>query len=131
MPTTRSFPKEGVTMATLQLSIRRLILAGGFTVAVAAAPAFAVFAASVPDATPVAQCPGGEEADQFTGMCVPHTVPNSGASPYDTEPGNPDVPTVNGIPCIGHNSGQCVGLAENEGISPSPGSPSSSVSSSP
>lgn len=67
------------------------------------------------DATPIAQgCPGGEEADQFTGNCVPHTVPNAGASPYTTLPGNPDIPTVGGIPCAGHNSGQCIGLAEEQ-----------------
>ncbi len=118
-------------MATMQLSVRRLILAGGFAVAVAAAPAIAVVAVPTPDATPVAQCNGGEEADQFTGVCVPHTVPNSGASPYTTEPGNPDVPTIGGIPCIGHNSGQCIGLAENQALAPQPGSPSSTVSSSP
>ena len=102
-------------MATFQLSARRLILAGGFAVAVAAAPALAVFTVPSTDATPIAQgCPGGEEADQFTGNCVPHTVPNSGASPYTTLPGNPDVPTVMGIPCAGHNSGQCMGLAEEQ-----------------
>jgi hypothetical protein len=102
-------------MATFQLSARRLILAGGFAVAVAAAPAIAVFAVPSIDTTPTAQgCPGGEESDQFTGNCVPHTVPNSGASPYTTLPGNPDMPTVMGIPCAGHNSGQCMGLAEEQ-----------------
>jgi hypothetical protein len=102
-------------MATFQLCARRLILAGGFAVAVAAAPAIAAFTVPVTDAAPMAQgCPGGEEPDQFTGNCVPHTVPNSGASPYDTLPGNPDLPTVMGIPCAGHNSGQCMGLAEEQ-----------------
>jgi hypothetical protein len=99
-------------MATLQLSARRLILAGGFAVAVAAAPAIAVFAVPALDAAPIAQgCPSGEEADQFTGNCVPHTVPNAG-SVFTTQPGNPQVPEVMGIPCIGHNSGKCIGLAE-------------------
>jgi hypothetical protein len=102
-------------MATFQLSARRLILAGGFAVAVAAAPAIAVLAVPVTETTPIAQgCPGGEESDQFTGVCVPHTVPNSGSSPYTTLPGNPDIPTVMGIPCAGHNSGQCIGLAEEQ-----------------
>jgi hypothetical protein len=118
-------------MATLKFPAQRLILAGGFAVAVAAAPAIAVFAVPGLDAAPVAQgCPSGEEADQFTGVCVPHTVPNSG-SVFTTLPGNPDVPTIGGIPCIGHNSGQCVGLAENQALMPQPGSPRTSVSSSP
>jgi hypothetical protein len=41
------------------------------------------------------------------------------------------VPTIGGIPCIGHNSGQCVGLAENQALAPSPGAPHSTVGSSP
>jgi hypothetical protein len=106
-------------MATFQLTARRLILAGGFAVAVAAAPAIAVLAVPATESTPIAQgCPGGEESDQFTGNCVPHTVPNAGSSPYSTLPGNPDVPVVlggqGGIPCAGHNSGQCIGLAEEQ-----------------
>ncbi|ULE35204.1 hypothetical protein [Mycobacterium sp. IDR2000157661] len=101
-------------MATKKFPAQRLILAGGFAVAVAAAPAIAVFAAAPPDVAPIAQgCPGGEEPDQFTGNCVPHTVPNAGSA-FTTLPGNPDVPTIGGIPCIGHNSGQCIGLAEEE-----------------
>ena len=102
-------------MATFQLSARRLILASGFAVAVAAAPAISVLAVPATDIAPIAQgCPSGEESDQFTGVCVPHTVPNSGSSPYSTTPQNPDIPTVMGIPCAGHNSGQCIGLAEEQ-----------------
>jgi hypothetical protein len=116
-------------MATLELSVRRLILAGGFAVAVAAAPAIAVF--TVPSASvPLAQCPGGEEEDVYTGICVPHTVPNAGA-PFSSIAGNPDLPSVAGIPCTGHNSGQCIGLAEEEqAMGPQP-VPRSTVSSSP
>ena len=120
---------ESVTMATLELSVRRLVLAGGFAVAVAAAPAIAVF--TVPSASvPLAQCPGGEEEDLFTGVCVPHTVPNAGAV-FSSIPGNPDLPAVDGIPCTGHNSGECIGLAEEaqaEGPMPVP---RSTISSSP
>jgi len=116
-------------MATLELSVRRLILAGGFAVAVAAAPAIAVF--TVPSASvPLAQCPAGEEEDTFTGVCVPHTVPNSGAV-FSSIPGNPSLPANDGIPCTGHNSGQCIGLAEEaEAMGPQP-VPRSTVSSSP
>jgi hypothetical protein len=116
-------------MATLELSVRRLILAGSFAVAVAAAPAIAVV--TIPSASaPVAQCPGGEEEDIFTGVCVPHTVPNSGAS-FSSIPGNPELPAVDGVPCTGHNSGECIGLAEeSESLGPQP-VPRSTVSSSP
>jgi hypothetical protein len=116
-------------MATLELSVRRLILAGGFAVAVAAAPAIAVV--TLPSASvPLAQCPSGEEEDTFTGVCIPHTVPNSGAA-FTSIPGNPDLPAVDGIPCTGHNSGQCIGLAEeSEAMGPQP-VPRSTVSSSP
>jgi hypothetical protein len=123
-PTTWSITTESVTMATLELS-KRLILAGGFAVAVAVAPAIAVFAG--PSASVLA-CPGGEEEDQFTGVCVPHTVPNSS---FSTIPGNPDIPAIDGVPCTGHDSGQCIGLAEeSEDLGPQP-VPHSTVSSSP
>jgi len=114
-------------MATLELSVRRLILAGGFAVAVAAAPAVAVF--TVPSASvPLAQCPAGEEEDLYTGVCLPHTVPNS---PLSSIPGNPDLPAVDGIPCTGRNTGECIGLSEEEqAMGPQP-VPRSSVSSSP
>jgi len=116
-----------VTMATLELSVRRLILAGGFAIAVAAAPAIAVV--TIPSASvPLAQCPTGEEEDLYTGTCVPHTVPNS---PLSSIPGNPDLPSVEGVPCTGHNSGQCIGLSEEEeAMGPQP-VPHSTVSSSP
>jgi hypothetical protein len=129
-PTSWSITTESVTMATLELSARRLILAGGFAVAVAAAPLVAVL--NVPSAAvPLAQCPAGEEEDLFTGICLPHTVPNSGTSPFSSIAGNPDLPAVDGIPCTGHNSGQCIGLAEeSEAMGPQP-VPRSTVSSSP
>jgi hypothetical protein len=112
MPTTESISTESVMMATFQRSARRLILAGGFAVAVAAGPAIAVFAVPATDAAPMAQaCGHGEEPDQFTGHCIPHTVPKAG-SVFTTQPGNPDIPEVMGIPCSGHNSGRCIGLAE-------------------
>jgi hypothetical protein len=57
-------------------------------------------------------------------------VPNSGAS-FSSIPGNPDLPSIDGVPCTGHNSGQCIGLAE-EAQSEAPAvAPESSVGSSP
>ena len=89
-----------------------------------------------PAATPLAQCPGGEEHDLYTSMCVPHLVPNAG-QPYSTISGNPDLAAVNipggggAIPCTGHNSGQCIGLEE-EAASEGPAAvPRSTVGSSP
>jgi hypothetical protein len=115
-------------MATLKFPAQRLILAGGFAVAVAAAPAIAVFAVPAPNAAPMAQCPAGEEPDQFTAVCVPHTVPNAG-SPFSTTAANPDVPTIGGIPCIGHNAGRCIGLAQVQ--PPAPQTPQSTIGHSP
>ena len=135
-PTTRSITTESVTMATFQHSARRLILAGGFAVAVAAAPAIAVFAVPTPDAAPVAQCPPGEEPDNFTAVCLPHTVPNAG-SPFQAIPGNPSIPAVTipggggAIPCTGHNSGQCIGLAEEAQAEGPAAVPESTIGSSP
>ena len=128
LPTRWSITTESVTMATLELS-RRLILAGGFAVAVAAAPAIAVF--TVPSASvPLAQCPGGEEEDLYTGVCVPHTVPNSNAT-FSSIPGNPNLPAIGGIPCTGANTGECIGLSEEQqAMGPQP-VPRSTVSSSP
>ncbi len=125
---------ESVTMATMKFPARRLIIAGGFAVAVAAAPAIAFVAMPTPAASPLAQCPGGEEHDLYTSLCVPHLVPNAG-QPYSAIAGNPDLAAVNipggggSIPCTGHNSGQCIGLAEEQQVPVV--TPESSVGSSP
>ena len=109
---------ESVTMATMRFSARRLIIAGGFAVAVAAAPAIAFVATPAPSTGSLA-CAGGEEPDLYTSLCVPHLVPNAG-QPYSAIGANPDLPAVNlpggggSIPCTGHNSGQCIGLSEEQ-----------------
>ena len=114
-------------MATLEISARRVVLAGGFALAVAAAPAVAAFATpSLGPASHVAACPSGEEEDTFTGVCLPHTVPNSPT--FNTPAGNPDIPEIAGIPCTGRNSGECIGLQED---APDFVPPSSSVGSDP
>ena len=128
---------ESVTMATMKFSARRLIIAGGFAVAASAAPAIGFVATPAPAATPLAQCPGGEEHDLYTSLCVPHLVPNAG-QPYQAIAGNPDVPAVTipggggaAIPCTGHNSGQCIGLAEEAEAEGPAAVPRSTVGSSP
>jgi hypothetical protein len=114
-------------MATFPFSMRRLILAGGFAVAAVAAPAITVSALPMSSAPAVA-CASGEEEDLYTGMCVPHTVPNSG-SPIAATADNPALPSVDvpggggAIPCTGANSGQGIGLSEeqqSEGPQPLP-----------
>jgi hypothetical protein len=61
---------------------------------------------------------------------VPHTVPNSPEppSPFSVNAANPDVVTMDNVPCTGRNYGECVGLAQN---APQYVPPVSSVSSSP
>lgn len=115
-------------MPPLEFSARRILLAGGFALAVVAAPAVAAFTAvaAVPGSA-VAECASGEEEDQFTGECTPFLVPNS-PSPFTTTAANPDIPEINGVPCTGRDSGACIGLAEN---APQYVAPDSSVGSSP
>jgi hypothetical protein len=101
-------------------TVRRLILAGGFVVAVAAAPVVAAFAVAAPAAGPVAACPNGETEDTFSTVCTPDLVPNS-----------PELPSVDGIPCTGANSGQCIGLSEEQQAQGPQPVPHSTFSSSP
>lgn len=119
-------------MATQRITASRLILAGGFAVAALTAPAMAALATSdVPAGKPeVTACPSGESEDLYTTTCTPDLVPNAG-SPYTTIPGNPDLPAIDGIPCGGHNSGQCMGLAEEQQAQTPLVQPHTSVSSSP
>ena len=89
-------------MAHVKNSARRLALAGSFALAVAAAPALAVFA--VPSAAPVAACPAGQAVNPASGGCevVPSTGPQGG------------LPEVRGIPCTGANTGECIGLQQEQ-----------------
>jgi hypothetical protein len=116
-------------MTTPSFAIRRQLLIGAFIVAAAAAPTISAFSAPEPG-NPLAQCSSGEEQDTFTTTCVPFMVPNAG-SPFTTTAANPDVPEIDGIPCIGHNSGQCYGLAEDQALLGPPVIPRSTISSSP
>lgn len=120
-------------MATQRITASRLILAGGFALAALTAPAMAALATS--HAPEVTACPAGESMDTFTTNCTPDLVPNQGGpnsgSPYSTIGGNPDIPAVDGIPCAGNNSGQCIGLAEEQQAQTPLVQPHTSVSSSP
>jgi hypothetical protein len=107
-------------MGTHEISARRLVIAGGFAVAIATAPAVAAFTA--PTVAPsFGACSGGETEDVYTNVCTPDMVPNS-PSPQG------GLPSVDGVPCSGANSGQCIGLSED---APQYVPPTSSVGSSP
>jgi hypothetical protein len=118
---------ESTDMPRTELSARRMIVAGAFALAAIAAPAVAAFGLTPVPGSAVAACASGEDEDQFTGECTPFLVPNS-PSPFTTDAANPDIPEIDGIPCTGRNSGQCIGLAED---APQYVAPESSVGSSP
>jgi hypothetical protein len=124
-------------MATHRITAARLIVAGGFALAALSAPAVAALATSGTPATEVSACPAGESEDMFTNTCTPDLVPNSGASGFGTSSGNPNLPVVSvpggggAIPCTGGNSGQCIGLSEENQAQAPLVQPHTSVSSSP
>jgi len=100
-------------MTTDSISTRRLLLAGGFALAIAITPAAAI-AAHPTDSRPMAQCSSGEEEDVYTASCTPFLVPNSPEG-FTSTAANPDIPEIDGVPCTGgRSSGACIGLAENE-----------------
>ncbi|KUH99774.1 hypothetical protein AU190_14565 [Mycolicibacterium acapulense] len=99
-------------------------------VAAAAGPMAALHVMPEPSAALAQGCQGGEENDQFTMTCVPFMVPNSPPL-FQTTAANPDVPEIQGIPCIGHNAGGCLGLAEDEAAAGPPAQPRSTISASP
>jgi len=118
------------TAMTLKTPTQRLMVAGGFALAISAAPIVAVVAASAtgPVMPAVAGCPTGEALDTASGACKPLTdqtvptpdpiEPNATSLQPDSitgsQPGNIGrLPEVNGIPCTGANTGQCIGLSEN------------------
>jgi hypothetical protein len=116
-------------MTTSSITTRRLILAGGFALAIAIAPAVAIVAHPT-HSVPLAACDAGEEEDVFTTVCTPFMVPNSPQG-FTTTAANPDIPEINGVPCTGRDSGACIGLSENaEDEGPQP-VPRSTISSSP
>lgn len=118
-------------MATLKNSARRLAIAGGFALAVAAAPAVAAFTLpSTGSAPAVAACPPGEVVNPATGACAPGPVGTEpGVITHSTPGDSNSVPEVQGIPCTGANTGQCIGLQEEQ--QPPVVEPHSEISSSP
>lgn len=116
-------------MTTYPISTRRLLIAGGFALAVAITPAVAIVGQST-HSTPLAQCSTGEEEDVFTTSCTPFLVPNSPQG-FTTTAANPDIPEIDGVPCTGRDSGACIGLSEDEAAAGPQPIPRSTISSSP
>lgn len=119
-------------MASLTTLTNRLLVAGGFAVAVAAAPVVvALSTPAVPSGSVLADCPDTEILDPVSGACKPiQDVAPPTANPINPEnaqlapgaitegagSGNVgQLPEVNGIPCTGANVGQCIGLQEATG----------------
>jgi hypothetical protein len=100
-------------MADLKNFATRLAVSGGFALAVAAAPALA--AVTLPAAGSAAECPPGQIANAATGACEmpPNNAPPGGIS-YSTPGDSNSLPEVQGIPCTGANTGQCIGLQEDQ-----------------
>ena len=118
-------------MVTFEKRNRRLMLAGGFAIAIAAAPAAAfVVMPAAGSATPVATCPAGESEDLYTDNCVPELAPNVPGGNFATQVPGGSLPEVEGIPATGGNSGTILGLEENQANVPDV-TPHSSISSSP
>jgi hypothetical protein len=115
--------------ATFAGQTRRLMLAGGFAIAVAAAPAV-VFLVTPSGTMSVAACPAGESEDLYTNNCVPEMTPNTPGGNYATATPGGSLPEVAGIPVTGANSGTILGLEENQADVPDV-TPHSSISSSP
>lgn len=101
-------------MATIEISARRLLIASGFAIAVAAAPAAATLTFAPAAGQSVLACPNGESTDIYNGECIPDLVPNSPTVPQGIGVDNDGYPTVDGVPCAGRDSGQCIGLEEEQ-----------------
>jgi len=95
---------------TFRYPAQRVILAGAFALAVAAAPVVAYV--SVPSANPsaptVTACPANQVVSYDTGACIPASDAVGSSTPGDPN----SVPEIQGIPCTGQNTGECIGLGE-------------------
>lgn len=125
-------------MASLTNTTHRVLLAGGFALAVAAAPLTAILSAPAQPGPAVASCPTGEELNAATGACKPVTdkapstfnpinpekAPLQPGEITSSRPGDVgELPEVNGVPCSGSHgggsgTGECIGLQEEQNLAP-------------
>ncbi|MBN9634435.1 MAG: intersectin-EH binding protein Ibp1 [Actinobacteria bacterium] len=91
---------------------RRLLVAGGFAVATVAAPA--VLALSGP-ASPAllgeTSCPPGMTENPVSGSCFGSSG-DQGPAPVNAAPNQ--LGQIDGIPCTGRNTGECIGLSQEQ-----------------
>ncbi|MDT5005372.1 MAG: hypothetical protein QOJ24_2548 [Mycobacterium sp.] len=118
-------------MANYSVPARRLFPAAVLALAVFCTPLLAVTTPIAVVSTPLAACTSGEEEDVYTTSCVPMLVPNSPDGGFTTNAANPDIPEIDGVPCTGHDSGACIGLAEEQQAEGPQPVPRSTISSSP
>ncbi|WP_082949941.1 hypothetical protein [Mycobacterium sp. ACS4331] len=99
-------------MLNLNSRTRRVVVAGGFALALSAAPAAAILVPGTPAATPVAACPAGEVEDLYTLHCIPSLSPNVRGGLYPTVSpnvtGEPNGPGLESVPCPGSVPGECL-----------------------
>jgi hypothetical protein len=88
-------------------AVGRALLASGL----ASIGVTAVLAVSAPASSNLGKCPSGEAEDLFTGVCVPELSPSQ-VQMTTAEFGG--LPEIDGVPCTGHNSYECIGLAEEQ-----------------
>lgn len=85
----------------------RALLAGSFALAALTAPVVIALAGPAGVTSAVADCPAGMISDPISGSC-------SSAPQNQIQVQHPGgLGSVDGVPCTGHNSGQCIGLSEN------------------
>lgn len=119
-------------MANFSFLSQRLIAGAALALVSLGAPVAVMATSMAGESTPVAACTGGEEQDVYTTSCVPFLVPNSPDDDgFTTTAANPDIPEIDGVPCTGHDSGACIGLAEEQQAMGPPPVPRSTISSSP
>jgi hypothetical protein len=96
------------TITTLRSSVRRSLFLLGVT-ATAMAICFGVLATVSPAVAFSAKCPAGESEDLYTGVCIPELSPSIVELTPSVFGG---APQVDGVVCTGHNTYECIGLAE-------------------
>lgn len=86
----------------------RALLAGSFALATLAAPVAIAFSGPADVTAPVADCPAGMISDPISGSCS-----SAPQNPKQVQAPGPGLSEVDGIPCTGRNTGQCIGLSTN------------------
>jgi hypothetical protein len=96
---------------TIQIH-RRLLAAGGFAIATVAAPAMFIVSSPAPAALlGDTNCPPGTTENPVSGSCF-GSANDQAPGPVEATPNQ--LREINGIPCTGRNTGECIGLSEEQ-----------------